>query len=145
MRRRASGQIEIPLPAGEAIWLFTPEGERAWVPGWDPVYPGGEPSESDGTVFVTDVHGLRTTWVINSIDRGTGKASYARTTPGAHAGTVGVDCEDSRPGYCTVTVRYDMTVIDDADESVLDPYRAGPFDQMLDSWATAIRAYLDSA
>ena len=31
------------LPSERALGLFTPEGERDWVDGWDPAYPGGEP------------------------------------------------------------------------------------------------------
>jgi hypothetical protein len=56
MRRRASGSFELPIPASAGIGFFTPEGERRWVPGWDPAYPSGEPSETPGTVFITE-HG----------------------------------------------------------------------------------------
>ena len=54
MKRVGEGQFELPIAAAEAINLFTPEGERAWAPGWSPEYPAGEASESTGTVFTTD-------------------------------------------------------------------------------------------
>ena len=44
MRLHASGQFVVAQPAGRAIDLFTPEGERAWAPDWDPTYPAGQPS-----------------------------------------------------------------------------------------------------
>src|SRR5690242_13132849 len=36
MRMKYTGTIHVPLPPTEALELFTPEGERDWVPGWDP-------------------------------------------------------------------------------------------------------------
>jgi hypothetical protein len=61
MRSRPSGSFELDLRASVAIDLFTPEGERDWVPGWDPAYPDGRASEEPGTVFSTDVAGVPTT------------------------------------------------------------------------------------
>ena len=33
------GEVRVALPPDAAIELFTPEGERGWVPGWDPTLP----------------------------------------------------------------------------------------------------------
>ena len=87
MKHVSSGQFELPLSAAEAIWLFTPEGERVWEPGWNPQYPAGDPSEAPGTVFTTAAHSSETIWVIVEIDRSEGSATYAPaslqgTTPG---------------------------------------------------------------
>jgi hypothetical protein len=87
--------IKVPLPPDQAIRLFTPEGERAWVPGWDPHH------HSD-TVFTTH----ETIWVVLE----TGDAHtvrYARVTPGRHAGTVEVRCRDDG----TATVTYELTAL----------------------------------
>jgi hypothetical protein len=32
-----SGRFELPLAPAEALPHFSPEGERRWVPGWEPV------------------------------------------------------------------------------------------------------------
>ena len=68
MRRVVSGLFELNLPAHEAIRLFTPEGERDWVPGWNPTYPAGEQSETPGTVFITDHAGTETFWLVHMIN-----------------------------------------------------------------------------
>lgn len=143
-RIHAEGRLELPLPAAEALWLFTPEGERAWVEGWDPTYPAGEPGESSGTVFVTEGHEAATTWVVIEIDRREHAAAYARVTPGHHSGLVRVRCEDLRPGYCRVIVEYDLTALAGSSESVLDPYRPAPFAEMIESWTAAITRYLSA-
>ena len=138
MRRVVSGSFELGVSAGEAIEFFTPEGEREWVPGWSPVYPGGEPSESPGTVFVTDAHGVDTIWLIQMIDREACSAAYARVTPGHHAGTVRVDCADRQQGGCSVSVIYEMSLLPGGDPSALDAYNDESFDAMMSQWATEV-------
>ena len=93
-------------------------------------------------MFVTSAHGVDTTWVVISIDRSEHAAGYTRFTPGQHAGTVRVKCSDTRPGYCAVSVNYDLTTLEHADASVLDPYRGKAFDAMMESWSAAIGDYL---
>lgn len=144
MKHVSSGQFELALPASEAIWLFTPEGERKWAPGWSPVYPAGDPSEAPGTVFVTDAHDTETIWVIIEIDRHGGSAAYARLTPGRHAGTVRVQCTDVRPGHSTVNVSYDMTLLGDAHTSGFDAYAPAHFADMMLDWSTRIESYLQT-
>ena len=93
------GEVHVALPPDAAIELFTPEGERTWVAGWDPAYPGGD----DG-VFVTGA----TTWV--TVERSERVRRYARVTPGVQAGTVSVRCEPDGAGT-VATVGYELTAL----------------------------------
>ena len=86
MRRVCEGSFHVPLPPARAAELFTPEGERAWAPGWEPDYPAGP----GGPVFTT--HAGTTVWVA------LGGLRYARVTPGVQAGTVEVRCEPAAGG-----------------------------------------------
>lgn len=139
MRQQSSGRFEVALPASAAIDLLTPEGERAWVPGWDPVYAAGDASETAGTVFTTTVGDLATIWTIVQIDRTAGVAIYSRVTPGYHAGIVRVWCVDAAAGRSAVKVSYDMSMLGN-DPSVLDAYAEPAFGAMLADWSAAIAA-----
>jgi hypothetical protein len=142
VRRTAAGSFEVGLSAADVIGCLTPEGERAWVPGWEPVYPAGEPSETVGTVFTTDHAGAETIWVVIGIDRTAGTAAYTRVTPGQHAGTVRVHCVDTDGGRCRVDVSYDMSLLAGADPAALDGYEPERFAAMLRDWAEAIATHL---
>jgi hypothetical protein len=132
-RHLLSGTVEVPLPPDEALALFTPAGERAWAPGWDPVYPAEEDT-SPGTTFTT--HEGRTFWVI--ADRTADSMRYARITPGVHAGTVEVRCEPA--GDATrAHVTYDLTGL--ADPVTVDHF-AEDFPAMLAEWQRLIAASL---
>jgi hypothetical protein len=138
VRRRVSGEFELPISASDAIGFFTPEGERSWVPGWDPTYPAGEPTETDGTVFVTDHWGIEIFWIIDKIDRTAHTSAYSRITLGRHAGTVKVICTDQLDGRCVVTVTYDMTNLAPHHPDLLDAYNDEHFNAMMRQWATDV-------
>jgi hypothetical protein len=143
MRRTAIGRFELPIPAGEAIGHFTPEGERSWVPGWNPSYPAGEAAETAGTVFITSHGDIDTIWVIESIDRTANTSAYSRITVGHHAGIVKVECTDQSGGGCLVTVSYDMTNLNPHNLDMLDAYNESSFKAMMSEWATEVIATLD--
>jgi hypothetical protein len=138
MRRTISGEFDLAVSAAEAIEFFTPEGERGWVPGWNPVYPSGESSETPGTVFTTDAGGVDTIWVVLNIDRDGCYSAYSRVTPGHHAGTVQVQCEDRPEGGCVVSVTYDMSLLPGADPTGLDAYDDESFTAMMRHWFEAV-------
>jgi hypothetical protein len=138
MRRVVSGQFELSLSAEKAFGFFTPEGEKEWVPGWIPAYPAGEPSETPGTVFTTNVGDADTVWLIQEIDRVGCTAGYSRVTPGHHAGTVHVSCEDISDGRSVVSVTYDMSVLPGGDPAALDAYDDASFKAMMNDWSQAV-------
>jgi hypothetical protein len=132
MRRRLTGTVDVLLPPDEALALFTPAGEREWVPGWDPAFPAGEDS-SPGTTFTT--HG-RTVWVV--ADRTPHSMRYARVTPGVCAGTVEVRCEPAG-SQTRAHVAYDLTAL--GDPAALDLFADG-YDAMLAEWERMIAGAL---
>ena len=142
MRQQSTGRLEVALPASIAFALFTPEGERSWVPGWNPTYPAGDVNESAGTVFTTVSHGVVTIWTIIEIDRTAGAAAYGRVTPGHHAGTVRVWCVDAGEGRSAVKVAYDMSLLG-SDPAALDGYTEPAFGRMMAEWSSAIASSLD--
>ncbi len=87
-----TGVVAMALPFAEAFPLFSAEGERLWVPGWDPryVYPK-EGQAREGLVFQTIRKGVGTaTWVQTRHEPATGVASFIYMYPDHHAGMVDV-------------------------------------------------------
>ena len=108
---RLSGTIHVTLPPAEAFDLFTPTGERAWVVGWDPLFPSDVADEtSPGTVFQTEHDGPQTTWVVVRREQGE-VIEYARVTPGDRAGLVRVACSAEDNDITAVTVAYYLTAL----------------------------------
>jgi hypothetical protein len=133
MKISCSGTIHVSLPPDRAVALFTPAGEREWVPDWDPAFPAGDEDPSPGTTFLTHE---ATVWVV--ADRTPSSMRYARVTPGVHAGTVEVRCEPAG-SETRAHVTYDLTAL--GDPAALDRFAAG-YDAMLAEWERMIAAAL---
>jgi hypothetical protein len=120
--------------------LFTARGERAWVEGWDPQFPAGEPSEEDeGTVFVTTAEGRSTYWVVAARDAD--MVRYARTTPGFTVGTVDVRRRESDARSTRVDVTYDLSALTPQGADELDRFSAR-YEQEIGAWEVAITTAL---
>jgi hypothetical protein len=143
-RIASSGQFTLGIPASEALRHFTPEGERAWVPGWNPIYATSMPTDTPGTVFTTSSAEVDTIWVIQYIDNYNGVATYARVTPRHHAGIVTVNCTNNGAGGCEVTVSYDMSLVPGSNPDALAAYEEEPFHEMLSGWCEAVNARIKS-
>ena len=133
---RLVGRLGVPLTPAEAFGLFTPLGEREWVHGWEPRFarPVGDDTEP-GTVFETDGHGGRTTWVVVSRER-PWRISYARVAPDDRAGTVTVRVEPAG-GFAEVEVEYALTALVPEAEVELAAFAEG-YAAYLGEWEAAI-------
>jgi hypothetical protein len=128
-----------------AFPLFTPEGERSWVPGWDPIYLHPlAPSAEAGTVFITSHGGEDTHWLILHYDPARGVAEYARFALSSRAGTVRVACSSTDDGQTRVRVSYALTALTPAGNTTLAALTPDAYHAMLAEWEAAIRASLQA-
>ena len=139
-RQRLTGRIQVGLPAAEAFRLFTPRGEQAWEPGWQPRFPALVPDDTEpGTVFETDARGQHTVWLVTGRDPGR-RICYARVTPGEQAGLVTVTIT-AAGGSSEVEVSYQLTALSPAAGHQLREF-ADRYPAYLQSWQDAITAWL---
>jgi hypothetical protein len=133
------GIVRVASSPERALRYFTPEGERAWAPGWDPVYPAApEDDTALGTVFVTHGHGHDTVWVV--VDRTERSMRYARVSPDVQAGTVNVQClADGQATRAEIT--YDLTALRPAAQAALQRFADG-YDNFLKEWERLIATAL---
>lgn len=140
LRIVVTGSVPVDLPPDEAFVLFTPRGERRWVPHWSPLFLADTPDDSaPGTVFVTSSGGQRTTWIVVRRTRGR-HLRYARVVQDQHAGTVDLRLEPTKRG-CVVTVAYDLTALGESAGPALQRFADG-YPAYLKNWEESIRALL---
>jgi len=138
--------LHLPVPPAAALPRFTPEGERDWVPGWDPVAihaPGGSLSAA-GAVFTTAADGEATLWLVLGVDAGAGVAEYVRITPGNRLGTVHVRCAPEGDGT-RVEVVYRLTAISEAGAEKLAAVTPEAFAATIAGWRERLERLLAEA
>jgi hypothetical protein len=138
-----SGSFRLPASPHAVFPFFSPEGERAWAPGWEPEYlhpRHGSPVR--GLVFRTAAGGEHTVWVLLRYDRGACEAEYVRVVPGSRIGTVEVRCQPA-PGHETdVSVTYRLTALTDEGNETLSRFSEETFARMLEEWRAALTRVL---
>lgn len=141
LRTRQEGSFTLPVPPSRAFDLFTAEGERRWVAGWDPLILSDCGALEPGAVFLTDHGGEQTIWTVIEADRPAGRLHYSRVSPGRRAGTVRVRLIEDGDGT-RVDVAYDITTLGtEGDDAVREMDEAG-FASMLDEWSCLIHQAL---
>ena len=132
----------MPLPLARAFPLFTAEGERLWVAGWDPVahYPA-DGSPARGGVFSTvDGEGRSTHWVVVDWEPERHRVRYARVTPGVRAGTVEVECRASGEGAAIAQVTYDLVALSPEGDAELETWTEAWYREFLAGWERELAA-----
>lgn len=141
MRQRLSARIRVALAPEDAFHLFTPSGEREWALGWAPTFPAPISDDSEpGTVFETDAHGHRATWLVTQRICGK-RIAYAQVIPGERAGRITVTL-DAIEGESQVEVTYELTSLSQAGAINLKRFADG-YGDYLRSWQDAIAECLE--
>ena len=147
MHVERTATFHLPIPPERALPLFTPEGERDWVDGWDPIplhAPGGSMSRA-GAVFRTAAGGEETLWLVLGVDAAAGASDYVRVTPGNRMGSVHVRCRAAAGGGTEVEVTYRLTALGPEGETVLAGLGEVEYASMIDGWRQEIERHLERA
>ncbi|HLY32339.1 MAG TPA: SRPBCC family protein [Ktedonobacterales bacterium] len=139
-----SETLHLAAPPTQVFPLFTPLGEKAWSPEWQPTMlapMSGEPAA--GTVFITE-HDQQPigVWVMTLYAPERGVIGYVRVTPGITAGMIQVECEPDQGETTRATVTYTLTALSEAGNAAMADLTEAHYRHWMASWETAINHYL---
>jgi len=140
------GGFRIERPVGEVFPLFSPLGEKRWVPGWSPelLHPPGT-SWARGLIFRTmDVHG-EVVWVVTELDPVAHRVEYHRVEPGHYVARVNVACAAAGDAATDVRVSYAYVGLSDDGNAELAAMGAAAYDEKMRGWKRLIDTCLAGA
>jgi hypothetical protein len=139
-----TGSFELPCSTDTAFPLFSPEGERDWVKGWDPrpVFPDRIVFSRD-TVFKQGEAEEEAVWTIVDVDPQIHRAEYVRLAPASHTAHIVVRVEPLGPERSRVVVSYTVTAFGEHATSILDAFSESAYATKMRSWQEQISAYLE--
>ncbi len=136
---RRTGTLKVAAPLDQAFPFFTPDGERLWVPDFDPEYLHPLSGEQGvGAIFTTRHGGEDTLWMVLRFSPQGGVAEYARVTPGSRRGTITVTLAPVNANTTEATVTYDLASTSAEGDAVLEAMTEDVYASMLADWERRI-------
>jgi len=137
------GRLVVNADVDEAFPLFSPEGERLWVPGWDPelLHPPGAVWE-EGQIFRTREELGDAVWLVTRLDRGQHAVEYHRVEPGRYVANITVRCRALPDGRTEVSTAYSFVGLSEAGNGEIEAMTQKAYDEKMSRWADWIDRHL---
>jgi hypothetical protein len=137
--------ITLPLAIDACFPLFTPIGEKTWMPGWDPrfLHPADGRARK-GMVFTTGDGAEETVWTVIDYDEADHYARYSRVTPGSRSVLVDIRCASVASQRTEVEVRYTLTGLSESGNTAIRSFIGDAYVAMIEEWRTLILKRLAS-
>ena len=138
---RLSGNFDVAGAIDEIFPLFSPLGERLWVPGWDPelLFPEGAEWEV-GMVFRTREELGEAVWYITKLDRASLEVEYVRVEFGRYLARVSVKCRAVAGGTVDVGVTYTFVGLTERGNSDIEQMGQPAYEEKMFRWKSWIGA-----
>ncbi len=141
------GHLVVPGDPEAIFPLFSPVGERLWVPGWSPelLHPSGV-EWAEGQVFRTrEETGEEVVWFVTRLDRGARHVEYRRVVPGLYVARVEVRCLSVPERRTRADVSYDYVGLSEAGNRDIGAMSPEAYDEKMARWKGWIEGYLATA
>ena len=129
------GGFAVEAPVEAAFELFSPLGEKLWVPGWSPelLHPLGV-DWGQGQVFRTQAEQGEAVWVVTALDRLRHDVEYLRVEPGRYVARVRVQCRAQVAGQTEVAVTYSFVGLSDAGNRDIAAMSPAAYEKKMQQW-----------
>jgi hypothetical protein len=109
-----TGDFTVNGTVDEVFPLFSPDGERSWVPEWDPelLHPRGAVWQ-EGLIFRTREECGDAIWIVRRLDQSHHIVAYDRVEPERYVARVKVQCSAAGQGRTDVTTTYEFIGLSD--------------------------------
>jgi hypothetical protein len=140
--RSLTGSLYLPVEPQEAFPLFSPEGERSWVPGWEPeiLYPLAA-KLTEGQIFRTREEHGEGLWVVARLNHAEFYVRYNRFEPGRYAATIEVGIIRVGKGS-EVTVTYSFVGLSERGNKDIEAMSQAAYDEKLTRWSQWLMAHI---
>lgn len=138
-----TGSFELDCDADTAFPFFSPEGERAWVRGWNPrpVFPDQIAFDRD-TVFCEGDGAQSAIWTIVDVDWQVHHAEYVRFAPASHGARINVKVDSTGLSHSQIVVSYVITAFGEDQARLLETFSEAAYTARMREWKDRITACL---
>ncbi len=140
---RLAGGFTVATDADTAFPLFSPLGEKAWVPGWAPdlIHPAGV-DWAEGLIFKTREELGDAIWVVSRLDWAGHHVEYYRVEPERYVVRIIVDCTPAAERTTSVSVVYEFAGLSERGNADIAAMSGEAYAAKMIRWSQMIGAIL---
>lgn len=139
--------FEMTVSIVELFPLFSPEGEKYWVPSWDYENVMGTTELSEDFVFLTKTHDHGTTdaiWVVKKYDPQSHLVQFYKIEPEDKIAVVTVKCTELEAERTKVQVTYKYMALSATGEMFISEFSESAYEEFIGEWQTLLSNYFES-
>lgn len=138
---RMNQPIEILFP------LFSAEGEKLWVPGWDYKNIMGSTGLHEDYIFLTQTHDHATTdaiWLVKRYDPESHFVQFYKVEPEDKVGIITVQCARLEERLTEIEVTYHYIGLADRGNEFIEAFTPARYGEFINEWEELLNAYFQS-
>lgn len=127
--------------------LFSPEGEKYWIPGWDYENVMGTTELSVDYVFLAGSHdhnSSKVIWIVNQYDKENHMVQFYKIEPDNKIGVVTVKCTELGPERTKTQVTYKYMALTAKGERFIAEFNSCAYEEFIGEWHTLLTEYFGS-
>ena len=136
--------FEIDKTIEDVFPMFTPEGEKLWVPDWDYENVMGSTELSEDYFFTTRTHDHVTTsaiWIVKKYHPEAYFVQYYKIEPEDKIGIVTVACTDLGVERTKVQVTYKYMALSAIGEQFISEFNQDVYENFINEWQILLKNY----
>ena len=137
--------FEISQPAEKLFPLFSAEGEKLWVPGWDYENIMGTTDLSEDYIFLTKAHDHGSTdaiWLVKRYEPETYFVQFYKVEPGDKVGIITVQCVAEAEALTRVQVSYEYIALAEKGRKFIKTFTQTVYEEFIAEWEALLVEYL---
>ena len=138
--------FEIPVPVADLFPLFSPEGEKLWVPGWDYQNVMESTQLAEDYVFLTETHdhnAQKAIWLVKRYKPSEHFVQFYRIEPEEKVGVITVVCTELEADRTKVQVTYKYMALSAAGESFISGFSEHVYEEFINEWETLLLKHFE--
>jgi hypothetical protein len=139
--------FKMNVPIADLFPLFSPEGERQWVPGWDYENVMGNAELSEDYVFLTKTQDHGTTdaiWIVKRYDPKSHFVQFYKIQPEDKIGIITVRCEKLESTTTNIRVTYKYFALSRSGEEFISEFNESAYEEFICEWQKLLSNYFQS-
>ena len=141
---RHTQRFRIHQPAAALFPLFSAEGEKLWVPGWDYENIIGTTTLHEDYVFITRNHDHASTdavWLAKRYDPESFRVQFYKVEPEDKVGIITVRCIPLGERDTEVEVAYEYIALGERGSTFIEGFTAASYKEFIGEWKRLLEAY----